>query len=1439
MYEGTSMARDVMIIEDLTNPCYIAGSIQWKGKYSKLKDSYTKLENRRNALRKGLSIYEEQVSKIQPENLSLRKDLGDEKVRANNEKEEKVKESALRVSLESKVAGLKNEILSLKKILVADEGGREIRELKEHLSERETKVNELKDLVEKERVTAESEKKKAELERKKVDDLRTKLKGEKPRADEERRLADAERKRAEVNSLNLENLKKEADQVKSKLALVTLEFEDAKKKLEAERENISKERKRADAAGMKTVEQKKIAEANRKMAMDEKSRATSLFRQLEQDRQKIDNLKKEIGELMASGKMVNIVSSEGTTVGTAQLSSELGPEAVDRDVTMIDVALNSDAAQRKLQEMEHKVVVEKKRVKSEMKKVEKQRKAAEAYKKKAFEEKDRADQLSEAVKNYTQQVEELQKEIKKLISARSLVDCPLHASDSNVHVETGKVKLLKKQLKFEKKQVKHAKKVAKFEKTHNNVIQQQHLLSIKQEVVHFLRRLNMLDGCFLQDDEHDLEKVCSFNLKNSYSGLKACDTHCHLGNDSVQLAAVVSDPSKQKIKCSVPSLPICGGNNPGSISGINSKLEPLLRGSNKKVLQSSAMNSSSASFSDRLLVGSQERCASITTSAKSAEGKLDIEPTISSLSGDARSNENVVAIAESNVKSPICCIYTERRASHHKRMSRSIDAIEYNGNLNSEGNKWQKQLSQKFSLHDGMLNSRIDRPHDEKKHSVADMQHESFSEHFRSTKKRKASCELGLQLLNCNSVAKTKFDCSGVKSDVCTHPSRNVYNLPETAQDCKDGEDDDLGDIDELVSGDYIKLLNLDNATDEESYHLAIEMPLSPTLPEIQYQNSMALVPINTPLCEGFSSAGGTVASSGNFDVNNVEINSNQLKHPTIDPLKKSSLPEKKDHVDSSKRLNLDTACKLSCSSYSDTLEASFRSDLDAPASEELQTSLERRVVSLQDGFAKYCVIFSNNNDENSISNVYRATSCCLAQCSASPDTSFRSVLFTLLNLQEISNEEKTCVFFSLLLLYISDTAMRAFGDDWKKDLILFINSVAQHIYTELSREDMRRIFVESCNLYDVLSLMEDFLLHGKLLVHAVSSDSKLASNSGINLILDGHSISLCKQPAPTQLLLTGGILLASVCAAVDHIGFVCEASCNILRTLRSDALNILHIFAYVCGSKYITLKEYGLAMTVVKSLVMLIHNKRSSPSPLSSVASTVESLSKICSGSKCPFSESAATMDAVASSLLDSLKSYSFSAVGLDLMESLNSSRHGIKCDGRETEESADNVDLVQSAYVTLGDSSQFIDTLALVELVAGRMSWDWMFDKIACPLLNLLEYCSTENNAAAINTLLGQVGRCGLEAFGYEDVRIQRLRSSFCALVSQCDSKRMGLHLPFSIGIALIGLIPHRFEELVGSNIEVAPAANPCDPTDCLRKWFALLSSEQRLFFKARMFC
>ncbi|CAL5397462.1 unnamed protein product [Camellia sinensis] len=117
-----------------------------------------------------------------------------------------------------------------------------------------------------------------------------------------------------------------------------------------------------------------------------------------------------------------------------------------------------------------------------------------------------------------------------------------------------------------------------------------------------------------------------------------------------------SDFIRRTTECTAPSLPISGGNCTKCISGIDSKLEPPIRGSNRKMLQSSVINSSTASFSDRQLTRSQERGAfSVTTSAK-AEEKSNSQPNVSSLSGEVtktRYNENLAVVAENSVRSPI------------------------------------------------------------------------------------------------------------------------------------------------------------------------------------------------------------------------------------------------------------------------------------------------------------------------------------------------------------------------------------------------------------------------------------------------------------------------------------------------------------------------------------------------------------------------------------------------------------------------------------------------------------------------------------------------------------------------------------------------------------------------------------------------------------------
>ncbi|CAK9175412.1 unnamed protein product [Ilex paraguariensis] len=229
-----------------------------------------------------------------------------ERVRADNEKEERMKESVLRVSLEDEISVLKSEVLLLQqKNSVADNVDGETL-LRLRVSELETELDKLKELQEKERIRADSEKKKADAEKKKANEARKNVKAEKARADEERRLADIERKRAEETRLQLESLKKEADEARSQLVLESIKFKEASKKLEAEKVNTIKERKRADLEMVQTEEQRKLAEMNGKKAMDEKCRADLLSQQMEQDGHMIEKLKEEISEFVSSRKLAGL-----------------------------------------------------------------------------------------------------------------------------------------------------------------------------------------------------------------------------------------------------------------------------------------------------------------------------------------------------------------------------------------------------------------------------------------------------------------------------------------------------------------------------------------------------------------------------------------------------------------------------------------------------------------------------------------------------------------------------------------------------------------------------------------------------------------------------------------------------------------------------------------------------------------------------------------------------------------------------------------------------------------------------------------------------------------------------------------------------------------------------------------------------------------------------
>lgn len=195
-----------------------------------------------------------------------------------------------------------------------------------------------------------------------------------------------------------------------------------------------------------------------------------------------------------------------------------------------------------------------------------------------------------------------------------------------------------------------------------------------------------------------------------------------------------------------------------------------------------------------------------------------------------------------------------------------------------------------------------------------------------------------------------------------------------------------------------------------------------------------------------------------------------------------------------------------------------------------------------------------------------------------------------------------------------------------------------------LSDPALKRMFIESCDLFELLALIEDFLLQRKVLVYdgSVSAESESHSTSKLNLILNGNSIMLLEVSASAHLVVAGGSLLASLCSAVDHIGFVCEMSCNIIRMQKLDPpvmLAILHAFAHICGSKYFTLQQYSIAMTLVKSLVMFLEKQTLLGNSTSFYLSDVGNPSSILSCTNCPFSAGAVSMEDVAVILLENLQ--------------------------------------------------------------------------------------------------------------------------------------------------------------------------------------------------------
>lgn len=88
----------------------------------------------------------------------------------------------------------------------------------------------------------------------------------------------------------------------------------------------------------------------------------------------------------------------------------------------------------------------------------------------------------------------------------------------------------------------------------------------------------------------------------------------------------------------------------------------------------------------------------------------------------------------------------------------------------------------------------------------------------------------------------------------------------------------------------------------------------------------------------------------------------------------------------------------------------------------------------------------------------------------------------------------------------------------------------------------------------------------------------------------------------------------------------------------------------------------------------------------------------------------------------------------------------------------------------------------------------------------------------------------RFGVEAFGYEDRRVERLRCDLSAFLRLGISKKAGLPIQVAIVTALLGLLSVDFETIIQTNEKLPAIVSESVADDLLRTWFSLLSKKQK---------
>ncbi|WZZ39825.1 hypothetical protein YC2023_036084 [Brassica napus] len=541
--------------------------------------------------------------------------------------------------------------------------------------------------------------------------------------------------------------------------------------------------------------------------------------------------------------------------------------------------------------------------------------------------------------------------------------------------------------------------------------------------------------------------------------------------------------------------------------------------------------------------------------------------------------------------------------------------------------------------------------------------------------------------------------------------------------------------LEDIVATDVMKLLELEKPEDESHYNMARESLLSPDLPQVDFLDSLIV---------------------------------NEDKNPAraLDLVAR-------DNVDLSDTINSSEAFSTQSASVTDKMP---------PMS-----------TTVHDDTLRHFVVFSNIEDQISIIRIFHAANNCIQRCPSitRAEWAVPAILFSLKMEENLLARDRVCVFLSLLLHNFSVVSSMNIGNILDDNACSCLDSFSKHIDGVMADTEARCIISEF--LEELLSLLQDLLSEQRVLFCVESSETS-ESDLSIPVTLNGVSVALFRRMALIDHLVAGSAIMAAICTAVDRVGFIREASFEILHKnsheKSSVPLTILHVFAHIAGEKMMSSSDHD-------------GNAYMHPGK-----------------NKCLFSNKSSSLEAMASMLMEIIQEFTKSNT---LHQSFTE-----KSEFRAAHQDFQCV-LGRDQSVTL------CDILSLVKLIACYTEWDWTSANIVAPLLKILGMPLAMNLSVAIVSLLGELSSIGVDAGGYENEGISNLREKLSAFL-QCETTlKAGFAVQIATVSSLMKTLHLDFSVVVQGKTTMLPGCGDHSlsaSANLVTKWFSLLSDEQRVF-------